>query len=124
LLVLSSPNAAAHHSFGDFDLSREQVIEGTVVAFEWINPHTVTRVAVAGGDGSIVVWRLEGMSPGYLGRRGWNRRTLGEGDTVEIVLYPLKSGAPGGMLVRATLADGTVKVMVDDGQPRDGGSSD
>jgi hypothetical protein len=36
---------------------------------------------------------------------------LKPGDKVEIVIYPLKSGEPGGTFLRATLPDGTVKVM-------------
>jgi hypothetical protein len=51
------------------------------------------------------------MSPNFLGRRGWNKNTLRAGDHVEIVIYPLKSGEPGGTFLRATLPDGTVKIM-------------
>jgi hypothetical protein len=53
------------------------------------------------------------MSPDYLGRRGWNRSTMQPGETVEIVYFPRKDGRPGGMFLRATLADGTLKVMLD-----------
>ena len=101
----------AHHSFNVFDLAVEKVIEGEVVDFEWTNPHTWTWINVTNEDGTVTKWGLEGMSPNYLGRRAWNRLTLQPGDQIEVVIYPLKSGEPGGTFVRATLEDGTEKIM-------------
>jgi len=86
-------------------------MRGTLVSFEWVSPHTWTRVVADGNTASEVVWNFEGMSPNYLGRRGWNRRTLQAGDVIEVAYYPLKDGMPGGLLLRVTLSDGTVKVM-------------
>lgn len=103
--------AHAHHSFNVFDLTTEKVIAGEIVEFEWTNPHTWTWVNVTNEDGSVTKWGLEGMSPNFLGRRGWNKNTLRAGDHVEIVIYPLKSGEPGGTFLRATLEDGTPMVM-------------
>jgi hypothetical protein len=104
-------SALAHHSFSVFDMTTEKTIEGEVVEFEWTNPHTWTWVNVTNADGTVTEWGLEGMSPNFLGRRGWTNSTLKSGDHVEIVIYPLKSGEPGGTFLRATLPDGTVKVM-------------
>jgi hypothetical protein len=101
----------AHHSFNVFDMTTEKVIVGEVVEFEWTNPHTWTWVNVTDKDGAATKWGLEGMSPNFLGRRGWDKNTLQPGDKVEIVIYPLKSGEPGGTFLRTTLPDGTVKVM-------------
>jgi hypothetical protein len=39
---------------------------------------------------------LEGMSPSWLGRRGWSRHTLSPGDKVWIAYYLLKDHRPGG----------------------------
>ena len=109
--MLTGGTALAHHSFSVFDMTTEKVIEGDVVEFQWTNPHTWTWVSVTNPDGSVTEWGLEGMSPNFLGRRGWTKSTLKPGDHVEIVVYPLKSGEPGGTFLRATLPDGTVKVM-------------
>lgn len=92
-------------------MTTEKTIEGEVVEFLWTNPHTWTWVNVTNADGTITEWGLEGQSPNSLGRRGWTKSTLEPGDHVEIVIYPLKSGEPGGTFVRAKLPDGTVKVM-------------
>lgn len=73
----------AHHSFSLFQMRSTETITGKVVEFHWTNPHTWTWVDVTNKNGSVV----------------------------KIVLHPLKSGKPGGEFVRATLPDGTVKVM-------------
>ncbi|MGW8368558.1 MAG: DUF6152 family protein [Gammaproteobacteria bacterium] len=118
LAALSWSAAPAHHAFGTFDLSSPRTVAGSVVEFDWTNPHVVTRIAVPGPNGSQVIWQFEGMSPGYLGRRGWNRETLTEGSIVELDYYPLKTGEPGGLLIRARLSDGTVKVMINEPDDR------
>lgn len=104
-------NAMAHHSFSLFLMTTTKTITGRVVEFQWTNPHTWTWIDVKNKDGSVTRWGLEGMSPNFLERRGWTRDTLKPGDLVKVVINPLKSGKPGGEFVRATLSDGTVKVM-------------
>jgi len=84
---------------------------GRVIAFEWVQPHTWTTIAVTDSDGTQAVWALEGMSPAVLGRRGWNRYTLSPGDVIEVAFFPRKDGSPEGMFIRARLADGSLKVM-------------
>jgi hypothetical protein len=103
--------ARAHHSFNVFDLTVEKVVVGEVVEFEWTNPHTWTWINVTNEDGTVTKWGLEGMSPNFLGRRGWTKSTLQPGDRIEVAIYPLKSGEPGGTFLRATLPDGTLKIM-------------
>ncbi len=110
LLALAGA-ASAHHSFAVFDMSTQKTIEGTVSDFQWTNPHTWTWVDVKGDDGGVTKYGFEGMSPNFLGRRGWSKNTLKPGDHVKIVYAPLKSGEPGGTFLRATLQDGTEMVM-------------
>lgn len=100
----------AHHSLNAFDLESERIVTGTVLAFEWRAPHTLTRIEI---EESGTILSLEGMSPDYLGRRGWNRLSLKPGDVVEVAYFPAKTGVPEGLFLRVTLADGTVRVMVD-----------
>ena len=97
----------AHHSFSVFDMTSEKTIEGEVVEFEWTNPHTWTWVNVTNADGTVTEWGLEGMSPNFLGRRGWTKRTFEPGQRVKVVVWPLKSGEPGGTLQRAMFEDGS-----------------
>lgn len=106
-LAAWTPRADAHHSFSVFDMTTTQEIEGVIVEFQWTNPHTWTWIDVKNADGSTTRWGLEGMSPNYLGRRGWTKNTFRPGDKVKASLWPLKSGEPGGTLQTATLPDGT-----------------
>jgi hypothetical protein len=112
--------ANAHHSFSVFDMTTEKTIEGDIVEFQWTNPHTWTWVNVKSTDGKVTRWGLEGMSPNFLGRRGWSKNTFKPGDHVKLVIAPLKSGEPGGTLMKATLANGTE--VVNFGRPPGGGA--
>jgi hypothetical protein len=111
LALVLAGSTAAHHAISSFDLERERTVRGTVVAFDWVNPHVRTVIETEDEPGNRL--SFEGMTPDYLGRRGWTRYTLKPGDGVEITYFPYHDGAPGGMLVRAKLADGTLKVMID-----------
>ncbi len=108
-MLLASPVvASAHHSFAVFDHTRQTSISGTVKDFQWANPHCWIDLMVAGDDGSAVQWSLEGGSPNILVRNGWKRTALKPGDRVSVLLYPLKTGLPGGSFLEVHKADGTV----------------
>ncbi len=99
--------ALAHHSTAMFDFEKTVEITGTVQDFQWTNPHTWTNVAVEGGN-AAGIYGLEGMSPNYLSRNGWTKRTLKPGDKITVAVHPLKDGRKGGFMVSAKLADGTL----------------
>ena len=71
------------------------------------SPHLAADRGPSAGAGGDVEWRIEGRSPNVLSRRGWTRKVMAAGDKVTVVVYPLKSGEPGGAFVRLKLADGT-----------------
>lgn len=109
LVVAAAPlsSASAHHSFAMFDKSAEKWIEGTVTQFQWTNPHTFIQVLVPKTNGTVE-WSLEGGSPNILARNGWKRTSLKPGDKVKVLIYPLRSGQPGGSFVEVHSTDGTV----------------
>jgi hypothetical protein len=84
-------------------------LEGTIKDFQWTNPHTWTIVTVTGKPGVAGEYGLEGMSPNYLARNGWTKRTLKSGDKVKLAIHPLKDGRKGGFMVSVTLPDGTTQ---------------
>ena len=106
LTLTLAGTAPAHHSFAPFNLETEKTITGTVKVFEWTNPHTWLWVDVVNEKGVTETWGIEGMSPNYLGRRGWTKDTFKPGDKVSVTVRPMRDGSPGGMFVRATTADG------------------
>jgi hypothetical protein len=103
--------AHAHHSFGMFDMTKEQTLTGTVTNFEWTNPHTWIWIEVATSSGGTDRWGIEGMSPNFLERRGWTKGSVKPGDKVSIVIHPVRDGRKGGSFVSITLPDGTVMSM-------------
>jgi hypothetical protein len=100
--------ATAHHSTTMFDMQKTVELKGTIKEFQWTNPHTWTIVTVEGDAVTAGEYGLEGMSPNYLSRNGWTKRSLKFGDKVTLLVHPLKDGRKGGFLVSVTLADGTV----------------
>ena len=109
--ALAGP-AFAHHSFAMFDMGAEKTISGTVTDFQWTNPHSWIWLDVPTASGATEHWGVEGMSPNFLERRGWSKRTLNVGDKVSVTIHPVKDGSHGGSFVSVTLPDGTVKDMM------------
>jgi hypothetical protein len=108
VLLSATLPAVAHHSTAMFDFTKTVTLEGTIKDFQWTNPHTWTIVTVTGKPGVAGEYGLEGMSPNYLARNGWTKRTLKSGDKVKLAVHPLKDGRKGGFMVSVTMPDGTV----------------
>ena len=98
--------ASAHHSTAMFEWGKEKTVDGTVDKWEWTQPHTFLWVMVPGKSGKVEQFGFEGMSPSWLGRRGWGLKSIARGDKVKLVYYPLRDGRNGGFYVRVTLPDG------------------
>jgi opacity protein-like surface antigen len=98
--------ALAHHSFAMFDFQASKTVTGTVEQFDWTNPHTFIWLQVPTANGGSERYGFEGMSPNYLGRRGWSKSTLKPGDKVTVMYHPLKDGSKGGTYQKVQLSDG------------------
>ena len=103
--------AVAHHSYSAFDMAETKTVTGTIKKFDWTNPHTWIWIDVVNDKGVTETWGIEGMSPNYLARRGWNRMTLKPGDKISVTLHPLKTGEKGGTWVDAKRPDGESLMM-------------
>ena len=106
-----APQASAHHSYAMFDMQATKTLAGTVKDFEWTNPHTWLWVYVTNASGAQEQWGIEGMSPNFLGRRGWSRNTLKPGDKITLDIHPLRNGERGGSFLSVTLPSGKVMKM-------------
>jgi uncharacterized protein DUF6152 len=106
LVVLTTGAAAAHHSPVLFDRSVRKTLVGKVVEFAWMNPHSSIQLDVPTANGGTERWGVEMGSPNSMAKAGWKSTLIKPGDTVTVVVNPLKSGEPGGIFVSITLADG------------------
>ena len=87
------PSAAAHHSFAaEFDEKQPVRLEGTVVKFEFMNPHSWIHLDVKEASG-VVRWAVETGSTNALFRRGWRKDSLRAGDRVTIDAFRAKDGS-------------------------------
>ena len=81
--------AFAHHSFAaEFDRDKPIKLQGEVVKFEWVNPHSWIHIKTADGK----VWRVEGGAPSALLRRGWNRNSLPAGTKIIVKAFQARDG--------------------------------
>jgi Family of unknown function (DUF6152) len=107
-LLLVTGTAFAHHSFAMFDQSRQLPLSGTVMEFQWTNPHSFIELDVPKGDGTNELWHVELNSPNNLKRQGWKSTSLKTGDKILVVINPLRDGQHGGLFLSVTLPDGSI----------------
>lgn len=102
-------NAAvfAHHSTAIYDSDNPVELAGTVVEWQFVNPHCIIVLEVVAPGGEHTVWSLEGSNTAGLIRRGWTPETLRAGDEIVATVRPLRSGAPGGNYSNVRWADGS-----------------
>ena len=109
LLVAGGP-AAAHHSFGMFDMEKDVTYKGVVTEYKWANPHVHLTVEIKPEPGvevaTVGIWDVEGGSMNIMGRQGWTRATFKAGDPIVLVGHPMKDGSKGVSLFYAIMPDG------------------
>jgi len=106
LACAAAAPAAAHHSTAIYDSDNPIELAGTVVEWQFVNPHCFIILEVMDAAGAKKVWSLEGGNTAGLFRRGWTPETLKPGDKIMITVRPLRSGSPGGNYSNPRWADG------------------
>jgi hypothetical protein len=99
--------ALGHHSTAIYDSENPIELAGTVVEWQFTNPHCFIVLETVDADGTATVWSVEGSNTAGLFRRGWTPDTLKPGDEIIVTVRPLRSGAPGGNYSNPRWADGT-----------------
>lgn len=110
-LALSSAfgTADAHHSRAIYDVSTTVTFKDAMVTdWRYSNPHTMLKVEVANESGGADEWTLEGGSPSFLARAGWQRNDLKVGDRITVEVHPARDRGKHGIFNKVTLANGRV----------------
>jgi len=108
LVAGTAGTALAHHSFAtEFDSAKSVFLEGSVVKFEWVNPHSWIHIdTVDARTGRHEVWRIEGGAPSALLRRGWNRASLPTGTKIKVQGFRSRDGDTRASASDITFPDG------------------
>jgi hypothetical protein len=84
--------AFAHHSQAMFDQSQEILFEGTVVRFDWVNPHMYLIIQTTGPDGEPALVEGEGLAITQARVDGLRREALEPGTPVIMRANPNRGG--------------------------------
>ena len=96
----------AHHGAAAYDTSQNTTLKGTVVEFDFINPHCQLFINVADESGALVKWDGEFTNPGTLHRRGWTKDMFKPGDQITMIGNRAKNGANVLRVMKLQMADG------------------
>jgi hypothetical protein len=96
----------AHHSRAMFDDNNPIELSGTVVDWQFSNPHVFIILEVIDESGISTRWTLEGLGPNTIYRQGWTPNSLQAGDKIILDVDPLFSGARGGSYKNPRWDDG------------------
>lgn len=97
VLYLALPSAA-HHSHGNYDVTKWVPFEGTVKEVHWINPHSWIYLEVKDEAGKAAMWAVEAADPNTIQRNGIKRDDVKPGDTIKVRCHVLRDGSRGCLL--------------------------
>src|SRR6185295_4503839 len=90
--VFSVMPAWAHHSHGNYDITKWTTMEGTVKELHLLVPHSWIYLEVKNEKGETTTWALEATGPAGLQRVGIKRVDVRPGDTVKVRCHLLRDG--------------------------------
>ena len=107
--VLTSPPAEAHHNSTPFyDDTQDVEVIGTVLRFNFRNPHSFIFIEAENEAGELVEWEVELGAAVTMSRRGWTRETISAGDQIRAVGNPSRAeGTFGLCCAELTQPDGS-----------------
>ena len=104
VLVAAAIPLSAHHSW-PVKSDRLVTVKGTVIEFEWANPHPMITLEVQTGAGREK-WLIGGPAINRLEANGWTKTTVKPGDVITGIGYQFADGQKIIRLERVILADG------------------
>jgi hypothetical protein len=109
LFLSVATQSVAHHGFAPhYDRDRPVLIEGTIVQFEYLNPHSFLHVEVTNADNTKVTRWCEMQAASQLRIKGISAEDLRVGDRVRVEGFQAKRDPLGCEFSTGYLADGSV----------------
>ena len=107
-LLLASGPLLAHHSGAMFDRTKKITVHGTVVKFQYVQPHSWIDVMTVEPNGKSQLWAFEGGAPMQMKMVGLTPDVLKVGDKITITGHPLRDGRSAAAFIELTLPNGKV----------------
>jgi len=95
----------AHHSW-PVDSRKLVTVKGTVMDYNWSNPHVMFHLEVKNDKGVIEKWNVGGPATSRMAANGWGVNTLKPGDVLTASGYQFSDGEPVLRLEKVVMADG------------------
>jgi Family of unknown function (DUF6152) len=107
IALLPMGPAFAHHGAAGYEAS-QITVKGTIVEFDFINPHCQLFLDVTDDAGKVTKWDGEFTTPGTLRRRGWTKEMFKPGDQITLIGNRAKNGGNLIRVLKLQLANGRV----------------
>jgi hypothetical protein len=104
-LVSAVVPLSAHHSW-PVSYERLVTVKGTILEFQWTNPHPMMTVEVQANDGRKEKWLIGGPAINRMQANGWTAKTVKPGDVITGTGYQFGDGQKIIRLERVVLPDG------------------
>ena len=104
-LVAAVMPLLAHHAW-PVSNDRLVTVKGTVVDFQWGNPHPMITLAVEAANGNTEKWQVGGPAINRMEANGWTKTTVKTGDVITGIGYQYSNGEKVIRLERVILANG------------------
>jgi hypothetical protein len=105
-LMISVP-AVAHHGGSMFDMGHLISVKGTVIDFQWANPHVMIYANGKDDKDGVQKWTIECRGgPNVVAKAGWTKDTIKRGDQLTFVGHPAKDGSDSMRLQKVVLSNG------------------
>ena len=104
-LVSGAVPLFAHHSW-PVNRYKLVTVKGTVMEFEWANPHPMITLEVRTEDGKTEKWLIGGPAINRMEANGWTKTTVKPGDVITGTGYQFSDGQKIIRLERVVFADG------------------
>jgi hypothetical protein len=103
-LIAAALPLSAHHSW-PVKTDHLVTVKGTVIEFEWANPHPMITLEVQ-ADTGLERWRIGGPAINRMEANGWTKTTVKPGDVITGIGYQYANGEKIVKLERVILPDG------------------
>jgi hypothetical protein len=92
-VLLAAAPMWAHHGSAGFDQKKPVHLIGRVSLLEWMNPHIVIHLEVAGADGKVATWLVNTRPPNPMIRLGFSKSSFAVGTELTIDGYQAEDGS-------------------------------